>query len=805
MVDLDSNPTKLLEVVEVGKQLLMTRGTLTTFSIANDVAKYFAILPALFMGVFPEIAPLNVMRLASPYSAILSAVIFNALIIIALIPLALRGRALPAAGRGGAAAPQSLLIYGVGGVIVALRRHQAHRRAARRRRAGLRKELAMDSTRHRAARHARHPGPHRPLYPLAVTGAGPGALPARGQRRASSPTSAARWSAPSCIGQGFTQPGLLPAPALGGGQRVRRHRAPPARTSAPPREAARPGRGGRRAPASRRTRRRPGRCRRSSSPPRPAGSIRTCRPRRRCWQVPRVAQARQRGAPSASARWSKRRVEGRDLGFLGEPRVNVLAPQPRARPAVRACPQPRRDARPRRAEARMEPAQWPTSRLQTRRARRTSWSWSSAAKRGRLKLYIGFAAGVGKTYRMLEEAHALQEARRGRGARLRRDARPGGDRGAGGRPGGGSPRGIEYRGVTVEEMDLDAMLARKPAGRGRGRARPHQRSRAAATASATRTCSELLAAGINVIGAFNVQHLESSTTWSSAPPASGPRDHPRQLPQERRPGGEPGPRGGGPARAPQGREDLRARTRCPRRSRTSSSDENLATLRELALREVAESLDRGAAAHAPASGRRPSRGRPGGRVMVCMSSYPPRAATLLRRGSRMAGRLNTDWFVVYVETPEEAPHLHRRRGPAPPARQHREGAASWARRWCACKATDPVAALLDFARSHGVGHIIVGRSHQPWWRQLLGRVGRTCGWCARRTGFDVHVVAFETPSEERGHDAARPSCCWPRRRWRWRWSLVGVAGRASRSGRWAQRSGAHPRATTTAACSPRSG
>ncbi len=116
MIDLDSNPTKLLEVVEVGKQILMTRGTLTTFSIANDVAKYFAILPALFMGVFPEIAPLNVMRLASPQSAILSAVIFNAIIIILLIPLALRGvryRPLGAA----ALLRRSLLIYGVGGVI----------------------------------------------------------------------------------------------------------------------------------------------------------------------------------------------------------------------------------------------------------------------------------------------------------------------------------------------------------------------------------------------------------------------------------------------------------------------------------------------------------------------------------------------------------------------------------------------------------------------------------------------------------------------------------------------------------------
>jgi potassium-transporting ATPase ATP-binding subunit len=116
MIDLDSNPTKLLEIVEIGKQLLMTRGCLTTFSIANDVAKYFAILPALFMGVFPEIAPLNVMRLASPQSAILSAVIFNAIIIVMLIPLALKGvryRALGAA----AVLKRSLLIYGLGGVI----------------------------------------------------------------------------------------------------------------------------------------------------------------------------------------------------------------------------------------------------------------------------------------------------------------------------------------------------------------------------------------------------------------------------------------------------------------------------------------------------------------------------------------------------------------------------------------------------------------------------------------------------------------------------------------------------------------
>ena len=125
MVDLDSNPTKLLEVVEVGKQLLMTRGVLTTFSIANDVAKYFAIIPALFMGVYPEIAPLNIMHLASPQSAILSAVIFNALIIIALIPLALRGVQYRPVGAGAVAGAFAAHLWR-GRRDRALYRHQTH-------------------------------------------------------------------------------------------------------------------------------------------------------------------------------------------------------------------------------------------------------------------------------------------------------------------------------------------------------------------------------------------------------------------------------------------------------------------------------------------------------------------------------------------------------------------------------------------------------------------------------------------------------------------------------------------------------
>ena len=117
MVDLDSNPTKLIEIVEIGKQLLMTRGALTTFSIANDIAKYFAIIPAAFAVTYPQLDRLNLMRLATPQSAIMSAVIFNALVIVFLIPLALRGIAYRAIGAG-ALLQRNLLVYGLGGVVV---------------------------------------------------------------------------------------------------------------------------------------------------------------------------------------------------------------------------------------------------------------------------------------------------------------------------------------------------------------------------------------------------------------------------------------------------------------------------------------------------------------------------------------------------------------------------------------------------------------------------------------------------------------------------------------------------------------
>jgi K+-transporting ATPase ATPase B chain len=117
MVDLDSNPTKLIEIVETGKQMLMTRGSLTTFSIANDIAKYFAIIPAAFATSYPQLAALNIMRLTTPNSAILSAVIFNALIIVMLIPLAVRGVKYRPLGAG-PLLRRNLLIYGLGGVLI---------------------------------------------------------------------------------------------------------------------------------------------------------------------------------------------------------------------------------------------------------------------------------------------------------------------------------------------------------------------------------------------------------------------------------------------------------------------------------------------------------------------------------------------------------------------------------------------------------------------------------------------------------------------------------------------------------------
>ncbi|KFE68395.1 sensor protein KdpD [Hyalangium minutum] len=385
--------------------------------------------------------------------------------------------------------------------------------------------------------------------------------------------------------------------------------------------------------------------------------------------------------------------------------------------------------------------------MRTRRARAEDFlELVERGRRGRLKLYIGFAAGVGKTYRMLEEAHALKK--RGVDVVL-------GFVEPHGRPETlALVEGLEvvprkaftYRDVTVEEMDLDAVLARKPQVAIVDEL-AHTNVPLCRNAKRYQDVQELLAAGINVIGAFNVQHLESLNDLVERATGVTVRE---TLPDSFLKSADQ------VVNLDLAVEDLHERLRtgkiyAPEKVthalESFFKQENLSTLRELALREVAESLDRATLGQQARAGEElPAKGGGWGRVMVALSSYPPRAATLLRRGSRMAGRLNTDWFVVYVETPGEAPHLidaEAQRHLLANIEKAKELGAEVVR----LRAKQPVEALLDFARSHGVGHIIVGRSHQPWWRRLLGRAADV-RLLREGTGFDIHVVAFDAPGEE---------------------------------------------------------
>jgi two-component system, OmpR family, sensor histidine kinase KdpD len=362
-------------------------------------------------------------------------------------------------------------------------------------------------------------------------------------------------------------------------------------------------------------------------------------------------------------------------------------------------------------------------------------------KRGRLKLYIGFAAGVGKTYRMLEEAHALRE------------------RGVDVVVGFVEPHGraetaslveglevvprrvIEYRGVKVEEMNLDAILARKPEV-----AIVDELAHTNAPDSRNRKrwedVEELIAAGINVIGAFNVQHLESLNDLVAR--ATGVRVR-ETIPDAWLKTADQ------VVNLDLAVEDLEERLRSgkiyaadkvPQALERFFQRGNLATLRELALREVVESLER-ETLRSESTPRTPR--STGARVMVCMSSYPPRAAELLRRGSRVAGRLNTDWFVVYVETPQEAPDRIDSE-----AQRHLleniERAKALGAEVVRLRAADPVPALLDFARSHNVGLLLIGRSHQTGWRRLLGRTVDV-QLVREAEDLDVQVVALGDPRE----------------------------------------------------------
>ncbi len=340
-------------------------------------------------------------------------------------------------------------------------------------------------------------------------------------------------------------------------------------------------------------------------------------------------------------------------------------------------------------------------------------------KRGRLKLYIGFAAGVGKTYRMLEEAHALRE----RGVDVVIGFVESHGRAETAALVEGLEvvprRAIEYRGVTVEEMDLDGVLARKPEVAVVDEL-AHTNAPGSKNRKRWQDVEELIGAGINVIGAFNVQHLESLNDLVAR--ATGVRVR-ETIPDAWLKTADQ------VVNLDLAVEDLEERLRAgkiyasekiPQALERFFQRGNLATLRELALREVAESLERDTLRRETTPETTRSTGGTGSRVMVCMSSYPPRAAELLRRGSRVAGRLNTDWFVVYVETPEEAPDRIDSE-----AQRHLleniERARALGAEVVRLRAADPVPALIDFARSHNVGLLLIGRSHQLGLRRLLGR------------------------------------------------------------------------------------
>jgi two-component system, OmpR family, sensor histidine kinase KdpD len=363
-------------------------------------------------------------------------------------------------------------------------------------------------------------------------------------------------------------------------------------------------------------------------------------------------------------------------------------------------------------------------------------------RRGRLKVYIGFAAGVGKTYRMLEEAHAL--AKRGV------DVVAGFVETHGRAETGALLEGLEivprraalYRDLSVEEMDLDAVLARRPqvvlvdeiA---------HTNVPGSRHAKRYQDVYALLEAGINVICAFNIQHLESLKDMVEEATAvqireTVPDTFLKQADQV--------------VNLDLAVEDLLDRLRAGKIYAPEKvgqalghffQQDKLSTLRELALREVAESLGRAALGQGRGGEPVPQKAA-SERVMVCIASRSPRAAALLRRGARLAGRLSTDWYVVYVETPSEAPariDSAAQRTLHATIEKARELGAEVVR----LRGSDAVATLLEFARSHAVAHVLVGRTRQPWWRRLLGRDFME-RMVREAEEFDLYIVG----SRERG-------------------------------------------------------
>ena len=298
-----------------------------------------------------------------------------------------------------------------------------------------------------------------------------------------------------------------------------------------------------------------------------------------------------------------------------------------------------------------------------------------------------------------------------------------------------------YRGITVEEMDLDAVLARRPEIAIVDEV-AHTNVPLCRNRKRYQDILEITQAGINVICAFNIQHLESLNDLIDRVTRVVVRETiPDTFVKE----------ADQVVTVDLSVDDLMERLKS---GKIYTEDKipwalehffriaNLSTLRELALLEVAESLGRRQPSGPEGAGLlNQTSSQALGRVLVCMASASPRAKTLLRKGSRMAGRLNTHWFVVYVETPGEAPtHIdaETQRHLLENFQKARELGAEVVR----LQAKDPVSAILDFARSHGVGHIVIGRSYQPWWRNILGR-SVTHRIIDEAAGFDVHVISFE--------------------------------------------------------------
>jgi two-component system, OmpR family, sensor histidine kinase KdpD len=368
-------------------------------------------------------------------------------------------------------------------------------------------------------------------------------------------------------------------------------------------------------------------------------------------------------------------------------------------------------------------------------------------ERGKLKLYIGSAAGTGKTYRMLNEAHLLRQ----RGVdvvigfvethgRLETEAQI--------RDLEVVPRKrVAYRNVVLEEMDVDAVIARRPQVAIVDEL-AHTNVPGAGRTKRWQDVLALLDEGISVISAVNVQHLESLndviqrtlgvTVRETVPDwAVGMADQVINLDISS--------------------EDLRQRLldgkiyaaeKVETALKSFFTPENLTTLRELALREVASSVDRAregiaAGVEVPSTGRRATDRKTVDRILVAMSSNSELTATLLRKASRIAGRLNQDWFAVYVQTPRESviridAALQRR------LVDNIQRAQSLGAEVIKLQETDIADALLRFARERRVTRIIVGQSRRPWWKHFLGGtvVDRLI---ANRDGIDVLVVPAERP------------------------------------------------------------